>query len=74
MRLLLLILVVTSNDGHSTDEFLRVHDIMLLALQRAAMSSLYGGDKFAAIGAFLRHLAMHPLPRWDPYASIIPMI
>ena len=74
MRLLLLILVVTSDDGQLKENFLRVHDIMLLALQRAEMGASGEKTRFAAIGAFLRHVAMHPLPRWDPYASIIPMI
>jgi len=74
MRFFLIILAVGSNDGTCPEVFMKIYDVLLLAIQRAEIAHPSRRQKFAPISAFLRNLAMHPLPRWDPYSSIIPMI
>jgi hypothetical protein len=74
MRLFLLILSISSNDGRLVDVFIKVHDVMVLAVQRAVVAHPLLLARFTPINTFLHHLAVNPLPRWDPYASIIPMI
>jgi hypothetical protein len=74
IRLLLLILAIVSNDGLLPDIFVKVYDVMLAALQRVELAHPLRKERFAPIGVFLRNLILHPLPKWDPYASLIPMI
>jgi hypothetical protein len=74
MRFFLIILAVGSNDGTSMEVFLKIYDVLSLAVQRAEIAHPSRRQRFAPISTFLRNLAMHPLPRWNPYASIIPMI
>lgn len=74
MRFMLLILLISSNDGASTDVFMRVHDVFLVALQRAELEHPLRRERFARINTFLKHLSTHSIPKWDPYTTMIPMI
>jgi len=74
MRFLLITLAIGSDDRRSDIMFLRIYDMMLLVVQRAYVSTPARAPQFAMISRFLRHVAIHPLPVWDPYLSIIPAI
>jgi hypothetical protein len=74
MRFLLITLAIGSDDRRNDVAFLRVYDMMLIVIQRARVLTPARAPQLAMISRFLQHVAIHPLPPWDPYFSIIPAI
>ncbi len=66
MRFLLLTLAIGSDDRKNDVAFLRVYDTMLLVLQRAQIATPERSSQFTMISRFLHHVAIYPLPVWDP--------